>query len=205
MTIQELEQFIATYGTDIYSFCVYLTGNRPEAEELYQDTFLKTLELLDKIQKDGNPKSYLLSVAIRIWKNRNRKINRRNSIAPMESEEPMEPAAGGNGERSEVEDHLLKKEEIRYVQTTLRKLPEKYRIPLCLYYREELTIEDIAGCLRIPQGTVKSRLHKAREKMKEHLQRVWKSTDKKYMTVLHRNTQSLPNGLRNADIVWMNI
>lgn len=51
MTIQELEQFIATYGTDIYSFCVYLTGNRPEAEELYQDTFLKTLELLDKIQK----------------------------------------------------------------------------------------------------------------------------------------------------------
>lgn len=56
MTIQELEQFIATYGTDIYSFCVYLTGNRPEAEELYQDTFLKTLELLDKIQKDGNPK-----------------------------------------------------------------------------------------------------------------------------------------------------
>ena len=41
MTIQELEQFIATYGTDIYSFCVYLTGNRPEAEELYQDTFLK--------------------------------------------------------------------------------------------------------------------------------------------------------------------
>ena len=51
MTIQELEQFIATYGTDIYSFCVYLTGNRPEAEELYQDTFLKTLELLDKIKK----------------------------------------------------------------------------------------------------------------------------------------------------------
>lgn len=52
----------------------YRKGNRPEAEELYQDTFLKTLELLDKIQKDGNPKSYLLSVAIRIWKNRNRKI-----------------------------------------------------------------------------------------------------------------------------------
>ena len=94
MTIQELEQFIATYGTDIYSFCVYLTGNRPEAEELYQDTFLKTLELLDKIQKDGNPKSYLLSVAIRIWKNRNRKINRRNSIAPQ--------GASSRGERGTI-------------------------------------------------------------------------------------------------------
>ena len=46
-----------------------------------QDTFLKALEMLDKIQKEGNPKSYLLSVAIRIWKKRNRKINRTNSIA----------------------------------------------------------------------------------------------------------------------------
>lgn len=69
MTIQELEQFIATYGTDIYSFCVYLTGNRPEAEELYQDTFLKTLELLDKIQKDGNPKSYFTICCNSVWKN----------------------------------------------------------------------------------------------------------------------------------------
>ena len=60
MTIQELEQFIATYGTDIYSFCVYLTGNRPEAEELYQDTFLKTLELLDKIQKEIRKVIYYL-------------------------------------------------------------------------------------------------------------------------------------------------
>lgn len=46
-----------------------------------QDTFLKALEMLDKIQKEGNPKSYLLSIAIRIWKKRNRKINRTNSIA----------------------------------------------------------------------------------------------------------------------------
>ena len=46
-----------------------------------QDTFLKALEMLDKIQKEGNPKSYLLSVAIRIWKKRNRKISRTNSIA----------------------------------------------------------------------------------------------------------------------------
>lgn len=170
MTIQELEQFIETYGADIYSFCVYLTGSKAEAEELYQDTFLKAMELLDKIQKEGNPKSYLLSVAIRLWKNRNRKISRRNGIAQMESEEPIETVPSGTEKRSEVEDNLLKKEEIRYVQTALRKLPEKYRIPLCLYYGEELTTEEIAGCLRIPQGTVKSRLYKGREKMKEALE-----------------------------------
>lgn len=172
MTIQELEQLIATYGTDIYSFCVYLTGNRPEAEELYQDTFLKAMELLDRIQGEGNPKSYLLSIAIRIWKNRNRKMFRRNKIAPTESTEgmPVETAAPGTGETSEVEEGMLRREEIRYVQETLCRIPDKYRLPLCLYYGEELTMEEIAACLRIPQGTVKSRLYKGREKMREELE-----------------------------------
>lgn len=170
MTIRELELFIETYGADIYSFCVYLTGSRAEAEELYQDTFLKAMGLLDKIEREGNPKSYLLSVAIQLWKNRKRKISRRDKIVPVESKESMETAVSGTGERSEVEDNLLKREEIQYVQATLQKLPEKYRVPLCLYYGEELTTEEIAGCLRIPQGTVKSRLHKGREKMKEELE-----------------------------------
>ncbi len=172
MTLRELEQCIETYGTEIYSFCVYLTGNRPEAEELYQDTFLKAMEVLNRIQEEGNPKSYLLSIAIRLWKNGNRKMFRRNRIAPTKSTEetPVETAVPGAADTSEVEEGLLRREEIRQVQEIMRRLPDKYRIPLCLYYGEELSVEEIAGCLRIPQGTVKSRLHKAREKMKEELE-----------------------------------
>ena len=65
---------------------------------------------------------------------------------------------------------MLRREEIRYVQESLCRLPDKYRLPLCLYYGEELSVEEIAACLRIPQGTVKSRLHKGREKMREELE-----------------------------------
>ena len=118
MTLRELEQCIETYGAEIYSFCVYLTGNRPEAEELYQDTFLKAMEVLDRIQEEGNPKSYLLSIAIRLWKNGNRKMFRRNRIAPTKSTEetPVETAVPGAAEYSEVEEGLLRREEIRQVQ-----------------------------------------------------------------------------------------
>lgn len=172
MTLRELEQCIESYGTEIYSFGVYLTGNRPETEELYQDTFLKAMEVLDRIQEEGNPKSYLLSIAIRLWKNRNRKMFRRNQIAPTKSTEetPVETAVPGAAEYSEVEEGMLRREEIRQVQEIMGGLPDKYRIPLCLYYGEELSVEEIAGCLQIPQGTVKSRLHKGREKMKEELE-----------------------------------
>ena len=69
MTDFELEQFITEYGADIYSFCCCLTGSRQEADDLYQETFLRAIEKKQILDAEGNPKSYLLSVAIRLWKN----------------------------------------------------------------------------------------------------------------------------------------
>ena len=79
----ELEQCIQQYGKDIYSFCKHLTCNVHEADELYQDTFLKAVELQSKISWQDNPKSYLLSITVRLWKNRRRKTAWRNRIAPI--------------------------------------------------------------------------------------------------------------------------
>ena len=62
MTIQELEQCIALYGKDIYSFCAHLTNNRESAEDLYQDTFLEAIKKITDIRYRDNPKSYLLSI-----------------------------------------------------------------------------------------------------------------------------------------------
>lgn len=81
MTNLELEQFITEYGREIYSFCVSLCGSRQEADDLYQDTFLTALEKIDRIDIAGNIRSYLLSVAVRLWKNRRRKRAWRRRIA----------------------------------------------------------------------------------------------------------------------------
>lgn len=54
MTSVELEKCITEYGTDIFSFCKSLTLDVGEAEELYQDTFLKASELREKIDEQGN-------------------------------------------------------------------------------------------------------------------------------------------------------
>lgn len=85
MTKAELEQCISAYGKDIYSFCVYLTGSIQEAEDLYQDTFLKAVEHTDRIRTDKNPKSYLLGTALHIWKSRKRKLAWRKRIVDMQS------------------------------------------------------------------------------------------------------------------------
>lgn len=85
MNVTELEKCIELYGKDIYAFCRQLTYSQQEAEELYQDTFLKAMELLQKIDAGQNPKSYLLSIALRLWKNHKKKYATRKRIADMES------------------------------------------------------------------------------------------------------------------------
>lgn len=172
MTGFELEHCINEYGRDIYSFCKHLTGNRQEADDLYQDTFLKAVELHERIQCEENPKSYLLSVTIRLWKNRRRKIAWRNRIAPIVSiAEEQELEVPCNMEVS-PEESCLVNEEKRLVQSAVDKLPEKLKVCVLLFYMEELSVAQVAKTLKLPEGTVKSRLYQARKLLEKELENV---------------------------------
>lgn len=113
MTIAELEQCIDQYGKDIYSFCRYATGSIQEGEELYQDTFLKAVELMEKVDVSQNPRSFLLSIVIKLWKNKRRKYAWRQRIAGMESLEEKDEYQNipSNLDDSLPEERLLQKEQ----------------------------------------------------------------------------------------------
>ncbi|MFG6329103.1 MAG: RNA polymerase sigma factor, partial [Lachnospiraceae bacterium] len=117
---------------------------------------------------ENNPKSYLLSITIRLWKNQKRKYAWRKRIAGFSSlEEETQEAEPGSG--YSLEEEVLKKEQLRQLRQAVKELDYKYRMPVCLYYMEEMPIADIAKILRLPKGTVKSRLYKAREILKKQL------------------------------------
>ena len=157
----QLEQCIHEYGGDIYTFCNQITGNRQEAEDLYQDTFLKAMELQEKMDYGQNPRSYLVSVALRIWKNRRRKYAWRQRIA------------GTCALTEETVKGCLKRELEEQVKQAVKELSDRYRVVVYLYYTLQLSVEEISQVLRIPTGTVKSRLHKARTMLKKELEVVY--------------------------------
>ena len=167
MTISELESLIHSSGKDIYSFCEQLTRSRIEAEELYQDIFLQAVQKLDKIDIDNNPKSYLLSIAVMLWKNKKRKRAWRARIAPEEclTEEKQEEFS----EETTPEGYVIEAQEVQILKDELKMLSDKYQIPLVLYYMEEQSVTEIAKVMKLPKGTVKSRLYKARIILKERL------------------------------------
>lgn len=161
------EKYIETYGTDIYSFCVYLTKNKNDAEDLFQQTFLTAVEK-DEIEEVENPKSYFISIAVNLWNNQKRKFLWRKKKADIVCFQ------GGNLEQladyeKTVEEQVLRQEEIETVRKCIMGLPDKMRIVILLYYRENLTIDEIALLLKIPSGTVKSRMHQAKNKIRERL------------------------------------
>ena len=87
MTRQEFEEFVSSDGKDILRFCRITTGETAQGDDLYQDTMLKLWEQAKKLDNENSIKSYALSVAILIWKNKRRKFAWRHRIAAFESYE----------------------------------------------------------------------------------------------------------------------
>ena len=165
MTANEIENLVLKYGDDLYRFCCHLTLGRDMADELYQETFLKAVQLSHKLDEGGNPKSYLMGIAANLWKNYIHKKARRHSIAPqVELEETL------SEEKNDILDDIMEKEILLEMKKSLCKLSEKYRMVFILFYAEEQSIEEIGKLLRIPKGTVKSRLSKAREIMRKEME-----------------------------------
>lgn len=176
MTNEELSQCLVSCGDKVYGFCLYLTGNRANADDLYQDAFLVALEKSDKIRFTGNPGSYLMGIALRLWKNHERKNARRMCIARLESLEDRQEQAGrpeisdpGNMDRS-AEDTYLEQDLRRELKELVMQLKPAYRIPISLYYAGEKSVKEIADIMKIPQGTVKRRLYHARKILRKMME-----------------------------------
>ena len=170
MNKQELETCVNEYGKDIYSFCKYLANNSQEADDLYQDTFLTAREQYERIDFTKNPKSYLLSVALRIWKNRKRKFAWRKRIVDVLLMTEETDAGEESVADFSPEEVTLQRERIIVVRHSVHNLPERLKVIVLLYYMEELSIAQIADILHIPEGTVKSRLYHARKILEKELE-----------------------------------
>ena len=120
---------------------------------------------------EQNPRAFLFSIASGIWKNECRKWGRRTDIAPSSSLEelleqpPQEPPDGGDLQQ-QVLDRMCRQELARAVQ----RLEEKYRSPVILMYRFGMGIDEIARIERVPKGTIKSRLSRARKQLRKEME-----------------------------------
>lgn len=172
MNETQLEECIRAYGKDILRFCRITAGNTEDGDELYQDTMLLLLEKQEKLEPRQEVKGYALSIALKLWKNRRRKQFRRQRLVPQDSlEELAEQGRQLGGDiNTSPEEAVLRDDLAQMVRRLVEQLPDKYRLPLQLFYSADLPIRSIATVLSLPENTVKSRLHRGKEMVYQELE-----------------------------------
>lgn len=170
MNETQLSQVIDACGKDVLRFCRITAGSAEAGDDLYQDTMLTLLEKQERLIVGENIKSYAVSVALRLWKNRKRKESRRLHLVPQDSLEELTEFGSQPGTEDTPEASLLRKDCVYTMRKLVSQLPEKYRLPLHLYYSAGLSVRDIARVLKLPENTVKSRLYRGKQIIRDKLE-----------------------------------
>lgn len=168
MKARELEKCIDEFGTEIYRFCMKLCADKANADDLYQQTFLKALESSMELDWEQNPKALFFSFAYNLWKSEQRKNTRRSNLVPCVNLDNENENLISSEEN--IEENIFRQELIAETKQIIEKLPEKIRIPLTLHYLFEQPVDEIAKEIKKPPGTVKSRLFKGRSLIKKRLE-----------------------------------
>lgn len=140
------------YGNDILRMCLIYVKDYHLAEDITQETFIKVYQKLDTFKNKSNIKTWIISIAINNCKNALKKNSK--EVVTLEDI------------NLKYNENFSKDENIQLVSKEVSKLPYKYLQVVMLFYYQELSIKEISHILKVPQATVKTRLKRARERLK---------------------------------------
>jgi RNA polymerase sigma factor (sigma-70 family) len=164
------EQEFMPHLDALYNFAYHLTFNEEDANDLVQDTFLKAFRFLDSYERGTNAKAWLFKILKNSFINEYRRkvrqpgeVDYEDYVAYQDADETKN--VGDLDLRDDIFKGLIGDE----VTTALNGLPVDFRTVILLSDVEGFSYEEIAKIIDIPIGTVRSRLHRARNLMKEKL------------------------------------
>lgn len=146
----------------LYAAALRLTRNRADAEDLVQDTFVKAFRFADRFEPGTNLKAWLYTILHNTWRNRRRDSAR--DVVDVDSPRVEEAATQLDGPAgADTPERILIRQTLDAdLQAALDALPETFREAVWLRDVEEFSYAEIAGMLRIPIGTVMSRISRGR-------------------------------------------
>ena len=158
---------LGEYLDGLYGYAIVLSRNSTEAEDLVQETCLRALRAIGGLRADGSAKSWLFTILRNIWLNQLRQRRTAPHLVELDADEN-----GANEPADAAQDPLTKyvnRIEREHVRAAIRQLPLEFREIILLREYEELSYQEIAALLHCPEGTVMSRLARARSKLRDLL------------------------------------
>lgn len=165
------DELFQQHHKKLYNFCLKLTKNQNMADDLFQDTWAKAIEKKAYYNGTSPYEPWLMSLCVNIYKDQYRRSLLSGKIFQFFSQtEDLEVAISRVADPTKsAEEKVI--EEVQHIalKKALQMLHDKYRLPLILYYYNAYSYAQIAQVLDIKEGTVKSRISMAKEKLKERM------------------------------------
>ena len=156
---------VGRYQTLICSLTYSATGNFSRSEDLAQETFVTAWKQLGTLREPQRLRSWLCGIARNLINNSVRKDTRE----PSHQADPIETASERASAEMLPSEELISREEETIVWSALERMPASYREPLILFYRENASVENIAGQLELSSDAVKQRLSRGREMLRNEV------------------------------------
>ncbi len=159
-----IDKIMDLYGQDILQLVYSYVNNTDVAEDLTQEIFIKCYKNLHQFNRKAKLKTWLWRIAINHCKDYLRSWHNRNMLVADEQ------ARAASSSKEDIENTLIQKEDDERLANAVMDLPEIYREMIYLYFFEEYAIKEISYITNLNPNTVKTRLKRAKELLKESLE-----------------------------------
>ena len=163
------ERTVRPHFDRLYRLAWRLTGSKTEAEDLFQELLIKAFAKLDDIVTLEQPGPWLCRVMYNLFIDQHRRFARQRLQVVEEGQLPGAGIADLPGSHDPVADNE-RAEKFRHLDAALHKLSDEHRIIVLLHDTEGYKLKEIQELTGTPIGTVKSRLHRARARLREILE-----------------------------------
>lgn len=163
-----IDTLIALYEGDLFNLCCKLQRSRADAEDLYQQTWLKVVRNAHTYRQKSF-KNWLYTICLNTYRDSWRRSRLRWTVTGLEDDAldfALQTATEGVSAESEAMENLTQ----QMLAEKVGLLPDKLRLPVILHYFQDLSYEESAQLLGVPVGTIKSRLNAARSRLREELE-----------------------------------
>ncbi len=171
----DLESMMRTYGNDVLRTAYMYVKDIHTAEDIFQEVFIKADRNKEGFRGESSVKTWLIRITVNACKDYLKSAYNRRVTPLQEFQENAMPLGNGmtlgNGMNSENDfDRIERKETQQEVRNAVMSLPEAHRdVVLCVYF-QGMTVPEAAKALGLAEGTVKSRLSRAKDKLKQLLE-----------------------------------
>jgi RNA polymerase sigma-70 factor (ECF subfamily) len=167
-----LPVLLAQYSDTLFGVGLRMCNGREDAEDLVQETFLTAFRKWHQFKGESTPVAWLYRIAVRIcWRHQKRTARRVTLLGSIEDLLPMVDDRMAVAPPADQLDEQLVQESVARLRAAIVKLPANYRMPLVLKDIVGLSVAEVAAAMGLTVGTIKTRVHRARLKLQQVLER----------------------------------